>query len=35
VRQNYFVDLAQMRLGRIDDGTLRFTGPTPGAARTS
>ncbi len=32
LRMNYAVDLVALRLGRVDDGAMRFSGPVPAAA---
>ncbi|HYP54884.1 MAG TPA: NAD(P)/FAD-dependent oxidoreductase [Solirubrobacterales bacterium] len=32
LRQNYFFDVRTIRRGPIDDGTMRFSGPAPGAS---
>jgi cation diffusion facilitator CzcD-associated flavoprotein CzcO len=32
--QNYALDIASLRWGRVDDGTLEFSNPAPSAART-
>jgi hypothetical protein len=31
LRQNYPLDLRELRFGRIDDGAIEFSGPAPQA----